>query len=259
MSVRESMDQQMDKLWEGLCRPNQWGEVRWGEVRWGEVRWGEVRWANGRVRALCRTKLLPVTRVLVDTWMLTVKPVFKLSNVPHDLNRATNTHDTIYTHFQGITNNIYSFGRLFCTFISLPVHPYFYPSIFVFTRPNDGRTGLYIKLWEDPTCCLNLAMLCCCCLIAWICCNWTGVSGFWGRAPPGGHNTQHYTQTPSVATVTIYTCLAYPNTTWEQTHTAATQLIITEETNISLRNLRHYCNHEINWFGDSKMYRYINK
>ena len=23
--------------------------------------------------------------------------------------------------------------------------PYFYPSIFVFTRPNDGWTGLYIK------------------------------------------------------------------------------------------------------------------
>ena len=28
-----------------------------------------------------------------------------------------------------------------------PVHPYFCPSIFVFTRPNDGWTGLYIKLW----------------------------------------------------------------------------------------------------------------
>ena len=27
---------------------------------------------------------------------------------------------------------------LFCSFIVLPVHPYFYPSIFVFTRPNDG-------------------------------------------------------------------------------------------------------------------------
>ena len=33
-----------------------------------------------------------------------------------------------------------------------PVHPYFYPSIFVFTRPNDGWTGLYIKL------CLVLCM-----------------------------------------------------------------------------------------------------
>ena len=29
-------------------------------------------------RALCRTKLLTFTRVLEDTWMLTVKPVYKL-------------------------------------------------------------------------------------------------------------------------------------------------------------------------------------
>ena len=29
-------------------------------------------------RALYRTKLLPVTHVLVDTWILTVKPVYKL-------------------------------------------------------------------------------------------------------------------------------------------------------------------------------------
>ena len=30
----------------------------------------------------------------------------------------------------------------------LPFHPYFCPSIFVFTRPNDGWMGLYIKLWH---------------------------------------------------------------------------------------------------------------
>ena len=30
-------------------------------------------------------KILPVTHVLVDTWMLTIKPVYKLSNVPDDL------------------------------------------------------------------------------------------------------------------------------------------------------------------------------
>ena len=36
-------------------------------------------------RALCRLKLLPVTHVLVDTWMLTVKPVYKLLNVSDDL------------------------------------------------------------------------------------------------------------------------------------------------------------------------------
>ena len=29
-------------------------------------------------RALSRTKLLPVTHVLVDTWMLTIKPVYTL-------------------------------------------------------------------------------------------------------------------------------------------------------------------------------------
>ena len=36
-------------------------------------------------RALCRIKLLPVTHVLVDAWMLTVKPVHKLSDVSDDL------------------------------------------------------------------------------------------------------------------------------------------------------------------------------
>ena len=48
-------------------------------------------------RALCRVKLLPVTHVLVDTWMLTVKPVYKLSNVPDDLKWATNTHMSPFT------------------------------------------------------------------------------------------------------------------------------------------------------------------
>jgi len=36
-------------------------------------------------RALCMIKLLPVTHVLVDAWMLIVKPVYKLSNVSDDL------------------------------------------------------------------------------------------------------------------------------------------------------------------------------
>ena len=87
-------------------------------------------------RALCRIKLLPVTHVLVDTWMLTVKPVYKLLNVSDDLKWTTNTHDTIFTHFQGISNNIYGFGRrifLLLHFftrppIFLPVHIRFYPS-----------------------------------------------------------------------------------------------------------------------------------
>ena len=61
--------------------------------------------------------------------MLTVKPVYKLSNVPDDLKWATNTHDTIYIHFQGITNNIYGFGRPF-------FDPSFvYPSTHISARP----------------------------------------------------------------------------------------------------------------------------
>ena len=60
------------------------------------------------------------------------------------------TCDTIFTHFQGIINNIYDFGRPFLLIHLFtpppPVHPYFYLSIFVFTHTNDGWTGLYIKL-----------------------------------------------------------------------------------------------------------------
>ena len=85
------------------------------------------------------------------TCMLTVKQVYKILNVSDDLKWTTNTRDTIFTHFQGMTNNIYGFGRPFFahTFFTHPppVHPYFYPSIFVFSHPNDGWAGLYIKLW----------------------------------------------------------------------------------------------------------------
>ena len=45
-------------------------------------------------RGLCRIQLLPVTHVLVDTQMLTVKLVYKLSNVPDDLKWAKTTHMT---------------------------------------------------------------------------------------------------------------------------------------------------------------------
>ena len=95
--------------------------------------------------------------------MLTVKLVYKLSNVPDDLKWAKNTHMTPFTltFKEGITNDIYGFRRLFysvhhpSTHIFLPVHLHFYPSIFVFTRPNDGWTGLYIKLCFGPnTACL---------------------------------------------------------------------------------------------------------
>ena len=63
------------------------------------------------------------------------------------------TSDTIFTRFQGITNNIYGlFGcleDLFCSFIFYPSTtrlPIFLPVHIRFNRPNDGWTGLYIKL-----------------------------------------------------------------------------------------------------------------
>ena len=41
--------------------------------------------------------LLPVTHVLVDTWMLTVKSVYKLLNVFDDLKWTTNTYVTPFS------------------------------------------------------------------------------------------------------------------------------------------------------------------
>ena len=41
--------------------------------------------------------IIPSHNVLVDTWMLTVKLVYKLSNVHDDLKWATNTHMTPFT------------------------------------------------------------------------------------------------------------------------------------------------------------------
>ena len=83
------------------------------------------------------------SHVLVDTWMLTVKLIYKLSNCAWWPEMGyKHTFDTIYTHFQGITYNIYGFGRPSFFYPSTTCPPYFYPSIFVFTRPNDGWTGL---------------------------------------------------------------------------------------------------------------------
>ena len=98
-------------------------------------------------RALCRITLLPVTHVLVDTCMLTVKPAYKLLNVSDDLKWTTNTRDTISTHFQGITNNIDGFGR---PFLLLHFFPPPQPVNYISTRPYSflpvQMTGLYIKL-----------------------------------------------------------------------------------------------------------------
>ena len=88
-------------------------------------------------RALCRTKLLPVTHVLVDTWMLIVKPVYKLLNVPDDLKWTTNTHVTPFTLISKAKLTIFIvFEDLFLSFlylsvtcppIYLPVDNGFYP------------------------------------------------------------------------------------------------------------------------------------
>ena len=61
-----------------------------------------------------------------------------------DLKGTANTLVTIYAHFQGITNNIYGFGRP-CSFIYTSTHistrPYSYLPILM----TSGR--VYIKLW----------------------------------------------------------------------------------------------------------------
>ena len=54
-----------------------------------------------------------------------------------DLKWTTNTCDTIFTHFQGITNNIYGFGRLFA------------PSFFYLSTIFLPVHSLYIKLYMD--------------------------------------------------------------------------------------------------------------
>ena len=67
--------------------------------------------------------------------MLTVKLVYELSDVPDDLKCEMgykHTYDTIYTHFQGITNNIHGFGRPFLL-LFVAIH---HPSTHISTRPN---------------------------------------------------------------------------------------------------------------------------
>ena len=85
-----------------------------------------------------------VTHVLVDTWMLTLKCWSEMD--------YKHTCDTIFTHFQGITNNIYGFGRLyFCPFIFLPVHSHFYPSKWrVDGSLHKAMLWGYIHLNEQP-------------------------------------------------------------------------------------------------------------
>ena len=49
------------------------------------------------IMALCMIKLMAVTHVLVDTCMLTIKPVYKLLNVSDNLKWPTNTHVTPFS------------------------------------------------------------------------------------------------------------------------------------------------------------------
>ena len=70
--------------------------------------------------------------------MLTVNPVYKLLNVSDDLKWTTNTHDTIFTHFQGITNTI----SMVLEELFLLIQVFIRPPIFLPVQ----MTGLYIKL-----------------------------------------------------------------------------------------------------------------
>ena len=82
------------------------------------------------------------------------------------------THDTIYTHFQGITSNIYGFGRPFlllnlCTrpliyiYIYLPIHNGFYPSKWQMCRSLHKaimRTHPQAAACVGADCCSSLRM-----------------------------------------------------------------------------------------------------
>jgi len=78
--------------------------------------------------------------------MLTVKLVYKLSNVPDELKWAKNTHMTPFTltFKEGITNDIYRFGRLFCFFYSvhnLSTHISTRPYSFLPEQMKGGRVS----------------------------------------------------------------------------------------------------------------------
>ena len=90
-------------------------------------------------RALCRTKLLPVTHVLVDTSMLTFKLAYQISNVSDDLKWTTNTRDYCVISFLRHNWQYLWFWKIFfCSFICypsttcppifLPIYNGFYPS-----------------------------------------------------------------------------------------------------------------------------------
>ena len=64
-----------------------------------------------------------------------------------DLKWTTNTHLTLFSlDFKAILTISMVLEDLLLVLHFLTRPPYFYPSIFIFTRPNEGWTGLYIKL-----------------------------------------------------------------------------------------------------------------
>ena len=133
----------LNKLWEinlHLCKLMQSAFTGDNTAAWFILN-GSVCITQAGYRALCRIKLLPVTYVLVDTWMLTVKLVYELSDVPDDLKWAKNTHR--WHHLCSLSRHNWQYRwfwrKKFYFFV-------LYPSTLVFTHPNDGWTGLYIKL-----------------------------------------------------------------------------------------------------------------
>ena len=84
-----------DMGWSGVMGDMGWSGVM-GDMGWSGVM-GDMGWSG---RALCRITLLPVTHVLVDTWMLSVKPVYKPTNVHDDVKWATNTYMTFILTFK---------------------------------------------------------------------------------------------------------------------------------------------------------------
>ena len=98
-----------------------------------------------QVKALRRIKWLLVTHVLflVDLWLLSqltnYKCIFYL--------KSTSNTQPIYAYFQGISNKQYiCFWKTFFCYLFFTRPPLFLPVHIRLSRPNDGWTGLCIKL-----------------------------------------------------------------------------------------------------------------
>ena len=80
--------------------------------------------------------------MLVETWILTVKPVYTLQNVSDDLKWTTNRHVTPFTLISKAKLTISMVLENLCFLVDfLPVHHP--PSTTVFTPLNYGWTSLH--------------------------------------------------------------------------------------------------------------------